>query len=518
MTNNIFILLTTFLPIFAAVITLFFANQNKLQRLIAVASGVLTVASAIIVFMTVFSIGTDSPLLSDFSFGVQTYRMGGYEPPYGIVLVADKLSSLFAVMTSTVMLGGLFYVWLSKEKSVTYPAFIPLFLIMQAGLNGSILTGDLFTFFVFLELMVLSSVSLVAVSDNEFGLEAAIKYVFISGMGTIFLLLGISAMYITFGTLNMAHMGQLLAINESPLLARGAAIMLLSSFLLKSAVFPFHFWQPDFHTTAPTAVSAMLSSVIVKVGIYMIIRMTTLLFNSGLELEQIRQLVLILGITGIFYGSFAALRTYNGKRMLAYSTIGQVGFILIAIGWGTELALAAAIVYSFNHAFIKSSLLMIMGIVASYSHEHSVDFKDIEGMGHHVPTLVGMLWFLGGMSLAGLPPMNGFISKLFIVQSGVDAARWLTVGLAVFSGSLTLMYMFRTWQRVFQQKKEVTLDLYPKGQGDGILAPAFLITICVILGIFAQPLIGFALETATQLGDPSIYIEAVNLPDGLFGG
>ena len=139
--------------------------------------------------------------------------------------------------------------------------------------------------------------------------------------------------------------------------------MLMCAFLLKSAVFPFHFWQPDFHTAAPTPVHAVLSSVVVKVGVYGLIRLTMLLFIA--EAPLVRDLLLVLGIIGIFFGSLAALRTYDAKRMLAYSTFGQIGFILLGIGWGTPLALIGAIVYAFNHAFIKSSLLMITGALAS---------------------------------------------------------------------------------------------------------------------------------------------------------
>lgn len=495
MENNIFILLTAFVPLFTALASLLLVTYNKAQRWVGLIGGLFTWASSLIVLGQVLDVGA------------QTYRMGGYIPPYGIVLVADNLSALFAVMGSTVMLAGLMYVLQSREKSVTYPAFLPLFLFMETGLLGAMLTGDLFTFFVFLELMVLSSVAMVAISDNPLGLEAAIKYVFISGMGSLFLLLGIAAMYTTFGTLNLADMAQQLATGDRPLLARSAAIMLMSSFLLKSAVFPFHFWLPDFHTTAPTAVSAMLSSVIVKVGIYMIIRTLTLLFTE--EAVQLQRLLVLLGIVGIFFGSLAALRTYNGKRVLAYSTIAQVGFILVAIGWGTPIALAAAIVYAFNHAFIKSSLLMIMGLVASRSHEHSVDFVDIEGAGRMMPPLIGVLWFLGSMSLAGVPPMNGFISKLALVQSGVELGRWIPLGLVVFSGALTMLYMFRTWQRVFQQKKEVNLRILD--YGDGMIAPTFLIAICILLGIYARPLVIIAEQTAIQISDPQNYIDAVRL-------
>lgn len=507
MENNIYILLSVFIPLFSAIITLFLPRHNRTQRWIGFIAGAIAWGCSLIVLATVIASGP------------QTYRLGNYVPPYGIVFVADMLSALFAVMATTIMMTGFIYNIHSKEKAVGYPAFIPLFAVMETGLVGSLFTGDLFTFFVFIELMVLASVAMVAMSDNRYGLEAAIKYVFISGMGTLFLLAGIAAMYITFGTLNLADMARLLADGERELLARSAAVMLMSAFLLKSAVFPFHFWQPDFHTTAPTAVSAMLSSVIVKVGIYMIIRTLTLLFT--VEAPQIQNLLVVLGIIGIFFGGFAALRTYNGKRVLAYSTIGQVGFILVAIGWArledtvAPLALTAAIIYAFNHAFIKSSLLMIMGLVAGQSHEHSVDFVDIEGIGHKIPAIIGSLWFLGAMSLAGLPPLNGFISKFAIVRSGVAYGEWLPLGLAVGSGTLTMIYMFRTWQRVFQTKREVKLHLLEKYEkGDGWLAPALLITMCVLLGLYARPLVILAEKTALQITDPNIYISAVNL----FGG
>jgi multicomponent Na+:H+ antiporter subunit D len=501
MDNNLYIFLTIFTPLFGAIACLALVRWNRAQRWAGLFAALITWGSSLIVLAMVID------------GGIQSYRMGGWIPPYGIVMVADKLSGLFIVMATTVMLGGMMYNVHSHEKSVGYPAYIVLFLTMQTGLNGAILTGDLFTFFVFMEVMVLSSVSLVAMSDHTLGLEAAIKYVFISAMGTLFLLVGIAAMYTTFGTLNLADMGRLLADGERPLLARSAAVMLMSAFLLKSAVFPFHFWQPDFHTTAPSAVHAVLSSVVVKVGIYMIIRTITLLFTE--EAPQIQQLLIFLGMIGIFFGGFTAMRTYNGKRLLAYSTIGQIGFILVAIGWGEPIALAAAIIYTFNHGLIKAGLLMVMGLIGSQNHEHSVDFVDIEGIGHKMPPIIGALWLIGGMALAGLPPLNGFISKLAIIQSGISLGHWLTLGLAIGSGVLTLLYIFRTWQTVFQKKSETTIHMLKDGErGDGWLAPAFLIGLCVLLGLYASPLLTLAQQAAIELSDPSIYINAV----GLFGG
>lgn len=242
--------------------------------------------------------------------------------------------------------------------------------------------------------------------------------------------------------------------------------MLMCAFLLKSAVFPFHFWQPDFHTTAPTPVHAVLSSVVVKVGILGLIRLTNLLFTA--EAPLIRALLLVLGLIGIFFGSLAALRTYDAKRMLAYSTFGQIGFILLGIGWGTPAALVGAVVYAFNHALIKSSLLMLTGAIASRMPNKSAKLSELGGAGKTL-VMINLLYLLGGLSLAGVPPMNGFISKLALIQGGIEAKSWIPLGLAVGAGLITLLYMLRTWQLIFQEPPSPDLHMKPKG--DHIFAP-----------------------------------------------
>jgi multicomponent Na+:H+ antiporter subunit D len=280
--------------------------------------------------------------------------------------------------------------------------------------------------------------------------------------------------------------------------------MLMCAFLMKSAVFPFHFWQPDFHTAAPTPVHAVLSSVVVKVGVYGLIRLTMLLFT--VEAPLVRTLLIILGVIGIYFGSLAALRTYDAKRMLAYSTFGQIGFILVGIGWGTPLALIGAIVYTVNHAFIKSALLMITGAISSRMPDKSARLTDIIGAGKTM-SLIGALYLLGGLALAGVPPMNGFISKLALVRGGIQAESWLIIGLAVAAGIITLMYMMRTWQHVFQAAPRE--DLHLKPYGDSVLAPALLISLCVLLGLYAVPLVQLATEAVNRLGDPQLYIRGV---------
>src|SRR5258706_12452339 len=311
MFNTPLVLGPIFLPLAGAALCVIFVRYRTLQQSLAMSTSTLA---------WLCSLGV---LYYNWQVGPQVYRIGGWPTPYGIILAPDMLSALFDVMACTVSAAGMLYVLRCKDKCVSYPAFLPLFLCMTAGLNGSMYTGDIFTLFVFVELMVISSVILVGISDNKLGVEAAIKYLLISALGSLFLLIGIGAIYATFGTLTVADIARLLATGERPLLAQAAAIMLMCAFLLKSAVFPFHFWQPDFHTTAPTPVHAVLSSVVVKAGVYWLIRLTTLLFT--IEAPLIRSLLIVLGLIGIFFGSLAALKTYDAKRMLAYSTFGQIG-------------------------------------------------------------------------------------------------------------------------------------------------------------------------------------------------
>jgi multicomponent Na+:H+ antiporter subunit D len=481
-----------FVPLLFAALGIILARNRTLQHGAGLLAGILAWLCSLAV------------LAENVQGNILTYRLGGWTPPYGIVLVGDLLASLFAVMATTVVMMGILYALGCKDKCVSYPAFMPLFLCMGAGLNGALYTGDIFTLFVFIELMVIASVVLVSISDNRLGLEAAIKYLFISAMGTLFLLIGIASLYATFGTLNMADIGRLLASGERPLLAPAAAVMLMCAFLVKSAVFPFHFWQPDFHTTAPTPVHSVLSSVVVKVGIYGLIRMMTLMFTA--EAPLIEDLLIVLGVIGIFFGSLGAFRTYDAKRLLAYSTFGQIGFILVGIGWGTAAALAGALVYSVNHSFIKSALLMITGLVSSRNQTKTSRLSEIGGVGKKL-TFVGTLYFLGALALAGVPPLNGFISKVALVQGGIGTGEWLVLGLVVSAGILTLLYMTRTWQLIFQQAPEGEVNLKP--YGDEPIAPTLLIALCVLLGLFGAPLLDIATQTVTQLAEPQLYIRAV---------
>jgi multicomponent Na+:H+ antiporter subunit D len=279
---------------------------------------------------------------------------------------------------------------------------------------------------------------------------------------------------------------------------------MLAAFMVKSAVVPFHFWLPDLHASAPTGVSAVLSAVVIKLGVYGFIRMSTLLFVD--QSNIIRSILVFLGVIGVIFGGLSAVGTHNLKRMLAFSSLSQVGFILVGIGWGTTLSMAAAIVFTFNHSLIKAAMLMLAGYISSRGTTKSLEFTAVKGSGKPMPT-AGVLFFLGSLALAGIPPTNGFVSKMLLFTSGIAAEGFWALLLIGITSLLTMIYTIRAfiliwWSKPEQERKSLV-------NGDRLLAPLILITLVVIFGLWAEPLVNMALETSTWLSDPLNYIQAV---------
>ena len=487
------VILPILIPLAGAMIALLLRGKRPLQAGLTLAAMLASFAVSCLILFVVWESG--EPLV---------YQSGGWAAPFGISIVADMLAAVFVVMVQLVMVTGIIYALGSKDKVVTYPTFYMLFLLLAAGLTGTMLTGDLFNMYVFAELLVISGTVLTAVSDDKFGTEAAYKYFYISLLASFFMLLAIGCLYVSYGTLNMADLAaQVASEGERPLLWPASGF-LMAAFMVKSAVFPFHFWQPDFHTAAPTAVSAMLSSVVVKLGVYGFLRMTTLLFVA--QAPTIRAILLVLGVVGVIFGGLSAIGTHNVKRMLAYSTLAQVGFILVGIGWGTTLSITAAIVFAFNHSLIKAAMLMLAGYVASRASVKSAAFDIVTGVGKPLP-VAGFLFFMGSLALAGIPPLNGFVSKMLLFSSGIAAAGYWTLLFIGVTSIFTLIYTIRAFQRIWWLKPGAGIST--KAGGDNLLAPGILVVLLIIFGIWANPLVAAATATSMWLGDPGAYIQAV---------
>jgi len=489
------LILPILIPLAGVAITLLMRNHQRQ----AISTVVFLVLNLIVSFILLIEVWIFQH--------TKIYLVGGWAAPYGIILVGDLLALMLLFMTQFVLLTGAIYAVGAKDKILNSFTFYPFFLSLSAGLNGAFLTGDMFNLFVFAEIITLSGTTLTAISDDPQGVEAAFKYFFISLFASTFFLLAVGTLYIGYGTLNMADLARQISASPINPILPFAIIILMAAFMIKSAVFPLHFWQPDFHTSSPTPISAMLSSVVVKIGVYGFIRMTTLIFLPHAEL--IKGILLVLGILGILYGSAAALGTMNAKRMLAYSTISQIGFILVAIAWGNQAGLIAALVFTFNHSLIKAAMLMLVGALASRSKTKSTTYKFLNGLGGHFPKM-GILFLIGAMALSGLPPTNGFINKLLFFRSGINANAWLPIIIISTASILTIIYSMRAYQRLWWFDRPSSEMV--KSTGDSLLAPIILILFVLLLGIFPNPLIDLTQATSAWLLQPANYISLV------FGG
>jgi multicomponent Na+:H+ antiporter subunit D len=491
--ESILAVLPVLIPLAGAAVAMLLRRRRRAQESWALGVMVLALGSSCALLWVVWHEET-----------ALVYAMGGWQPPFGIVMVGDALSAIMVVMSQLVLCAALLYAMGCKDQCTYYPMFYPVFLALGTGLSGALLTGDVFNLFVFVELMVISGAVLTAISDDKLGTEAAFKYFYISMLAAVFLLLACGCLYASYGTLNMADLSVRIMADPSAPLLPVAVVSLLVVFMIKSAVVPFHFWQPDFHTAAPTPVHAVLSSVVVKLGVYGFLRMNYLLFP--MYMEQVQGALIVLGVVGVFFGGLGAAGTYDVKRMLAYSTMAQIGFIVVAIGWGTPLALMAAIVYAFNHSLIKAAMLMLAGTVASRAPVKTAAFSMVTGLGRSFP-MTGALFLLGGMALAGIPPTNGFVSKMAVFQGGVEAEQLGSLGLIAVGGIITLVYVSRAFSRIWWEAPRE--GIRPKAYGDRVTAPALLIGLCLLLGLWAEPLLKLAGMTTQSLQDPQAYINAV---------
>ena len=317
---------------------------------------------------------------------------------------------------------------------------------MMAGLNGVVLTGDLFNLFVFLEIASLASYALVAFGGRSESFEAGFKYLVFGTLASFFLLFGIGLFYAQFGTTNMGLISQQIGGAEPSGIAILGVVMLIAGFALKGALVPFHAWLPDAYTAAPAQIPAMSSGAIIKIlGVYALVRLlfTVMGMVPGTPLSTA---VVALGAISMVVGALLALGQSDFKRMLGWSSISQVGYIVIALGLGTPLGLIAGLFHLVCHATFKSLMFLNAGAIEQGA--GTVDMRELGGLAKRMP-ITGTTSFVGAMSIAGLPPFGGFFSKLLIIWACVEASRYWLAFLAAAVGILTLGYFAKMLKETF---------------------------------------------------------------------
>ena len=365
--------------------------------------------------------------------GTLVYSVGAWKPPIGIAMTLDGLTAFMLVTVNLVAFCIALYSVNYMERFTSKWKFYTLFLLMLSGMNGVIITGDIFNLFVFLEIASVASYALVAFGTEKHELEAAFKYAVMSTVGSLFILLGIVFLYSYTSTLNMADMARVLSGKSPSNVILLVSVFFIMGFGLKAALVPFHAWLPDAHPSAPAPISAMLSGVLIKsLGVYTLCR----IFYNVLGISPaISSILLFLGALSMVIGVFLAIGQWDFKRLLAYHSISQIGYVVLGIGLGTPLGILGGLFHLFNHSVFKSLLFLNSGAV-----EYATGTRDLQKMGglsQRMP-VTGATTLTASMSIAGIPPFNGFWSKLIIIIAAVQAGRYGYAFWAVVASVLTL--------------------------------------------------------------------------------
>lgn len=389
--------------------------------------------------------------------GVLIYKVGGWEPieniPIAIYMVLDGLSLFMLIIINVIGFLASFYAISYIKRYTNQHLFYTLMCLMIAGMNGVVLAGDLFNLYVFLEISVISSYALVAYGVERSELEASFKYQVLGGLASILILLGISLIYWQTKTLNIADISIILKGQDTGPFMVFVQLLLIAGFSIKAALIPFHAWLPDAHSSAPSPISAMLSGVLIKAaGLYALIR---LLFNMFPLSFDIAMVITVIGALSMVIGVILAIGQWDLKRLLAYHSISQMGYVVIGIGMGmlilsrdgniliAGLAITGGLFHMVNHAVFKGLLFLNAGAI-----EYALGTRDLNKMGglaKAMPFTYGSS-FSASMAISGLPPFNGFFSKLIIIIAAVKAGFYLLAVLAVI-GSIITLASFMKFQR-----------------------------------------------------------------------
>lgn len=395
--------------------------------------------------------------------GPLSYELGGWAAPWGIEYRIDLLNGwlLFIVsLSSTVSLVAAQTSISNEIPGEKQLFFYVAWLLCLAGLLGILATGDAFNVFVFLEVSSLSTYTLISLGKQREALWSAFRYLIMGTIGATFILIGIGFMYMMTGTLNMADLSERLPAASSSYTVFAAYAFVVVGIGLKLAMFPLHFWLPNAYTFAPSIVTAFLAASSTKVAIYLLIRFTYSVFDSDLRSAglPLPEILIALGMIAVFAGSTVAIYQSNIKRAIAYSSVGQIGYMIVGLGIGGLLGLQATLLHLFNHALMKAALFLSLAAMAFRL--GSTQLKDLYGLGQRMP-ITAFSFVVGGLSLIGVPLTVGFISKWYLVSAAVADGRWPLALLVVLGSLLAIAYIWRVVEAMYFKPSE---EGSPKGE------------------------------------------------------
>lgn len=417
------------------------------------------------------------------------YEVGNWSIRVGIVMVLDGLSSLMLLAINLVSAAAMLFSARYMEQYTAKSKYLSLFMLMVAGMNGLVLAGDLFNLFVFLEIASLASYALVGFGCEHEELEASFKYMVLGTVASSLILFAIALVYGNTAYLNMACISKAIQTSGlNPGLTFALALFIVG-FGLKAALVPFHAWLPDAHPSAPAPISAMLSGLIIKtLGVY---ALTRILFNIFGVSVSVGWLLVTLGLLSMIAGAFLAIGQWDFKRLLAYSSISQVGYVVLGIGLGAtliakgkpawaSLALLGGLFHLLNHAVYKSLLFLTSGSVEMSTGTRQL--KEMGGLAQRMP-LTRATCTIASASIAGIPPFSGFWSKLILVIAAVQAHLYWIAAIIVFVSLCTLIMYLKVQRYAFLGELPENLQNITENKGAMLAAMVFLACLCVLMGL-----------------------------------
>ena len=385
-------------------------------------------------------------------------------------------------MTAGLMIAITFYSQAYFGRGRRARRFWPLFLLVWASLNNLFVTGDIFNMYVTLELLGLLSVGLIALAGTPAAYAAALRYLLAALCGSLFYLLGVAMVYSNSGNLDWMVLRFHLVGGPSAYIALG---LMTAGLMLKSAVFPLHFWLPPAHANAPAPVSALLSALMIKASFYIALRMWLWVFPGSIPTETAGPLFGVLGAAAIIYGSLQALRQQRLKLMIAYSTVAQLGYLFVFFALsmrpeGMEQALQAVVFFAVSHAFAKAALFMASGaIIRSYGHDW---IEGLQGSAERLPAVM-FAFGIAGISIMGLPPSGGFVGKYLLMSTAIEQGQWFWAVVPALGGLLAAAYIFRVVNIAMKAGRVAPLA---RPVGGGLIWPAWGLAIfAMLLGLLA---------------------------------
>ncbi|WP_449538983.1 Na+/H+ antiporter subunit D [Ferdinandcohnia sp. Marseille-Q9671] len=479
------------IPIILGMIMVIFRKNIKLQRMISV---IATTAIGIVSVCMIQQIRTE---------GIQVLHLGGWEAPFGVSMVADMLSAILVLVTSIVTLCCLLYSFrtIGKERESFY--FYPLFLFLLTGVNGSFLTGDIFNLFVCFEVMLVSSYVLISLGGTKIQLRESIKYILVNLISSFLFLVAVAYLYAMVGTLNLAHLSVRIAEVGQDGVMTTVAILFLLVFSLKAGLLLF-FWLPGSYSAPPTAIAALFAALLTKVGIYAIIRVFTLVFYHEPGITHL--LIGILAALTMLLGAIGAVAYWDIKRIITYNVVVGVGFILAGVASFTTAGMTGSLYYLIHDMIVKALIFLLAGTIIHVA--GSSNLREFSGLMRLHPQF-GWMFFIAALSLSGIPPLSGFLGKIFITEGTFETGYFWLGGIGLLTSLMVLYSIMKIFMNGFWGYTEVPEEKEEETTKGMLLPMGILTFLTIFLGVGTEAISEYVDLAVEVIMNPSIYIEAV---------